>query len=86
MCGTAAPPLSGRGNSPASRRDSARFETPRDWECFDSDTGKDSAREILAYFIPTSATDFRNWKKRPSYQEAFNPLVADLKSSDSKFK
>jgi len=27
----------------------------RDWECFDPDTGKDSAREIRE-FIPTSAT------------------------------
>ena len=34
------------------------FETLRDWECFDGDTGKDSAREIREYFIP----DFSNWK------------------------
>jgi hypothetical protein len=30
----------------------APFETLRDWECFDADTGKDSAREIREYFIP----------------------------------
>jgi uncharacterized protein YjbI with pentapeptide repeats len=35
------------------------FETLRDWECFDSDTGKDSAREIREYFIP----DFSRWKE-----------------------
>ena len=32
------------------------FETLRDWECFDAHTGKDSAREIREFFIPTSAT------------------------------
>jgi hypothetical protein len=33
------------------------FETLRDWECFDADTGKDSAREIREYYIP----DFSDW-------------------------
>jgi len=56
----------------------APFETLRDWECFDADTGKDSAREIREYFIP----DFSKWKNHNSYQEAFNRLVADLKVSD----
>ena len=51
-----------------------------DWECFDGDTGKDCAREIREYFTP----DFSNWKNNDSYQEAFNRLIADLKSSDSK--
>jgi TIR domain/Pentapeptide repeats (8 copies) len=58
----------------------APFETLRDWECFDADTGKDSAREIREYFIP----DFSNWKNHDSYQEAFQRLVSDLKASDSK--
>jgi hypothetical protein len=44
----------------------APFETLRDWECFDADTGKDSAREIREYFIP----DFSNWKNHDSYQDA----------------
>ena len=35
------------------------FSTLRDWECFDADTGKDSAREIREYFIP----DFSRWKE-----------------------
>jgi hypothetical protein len=60
----------------------APFETLRDWECFDADTGKDSAREIREYFIP----DFSNWKNHDSYQEAFQRLLTDLKASDAKPK
>ena len=56
------------------------FETLRDWECFDGDTGKDSAREIREYFIP----DFSNWKDHDSYQTAFQRLVRDLKAEASK--
>ncbi len=51
------------------------FEALRDWECFDADAGKDSAREIREYFIP----DFSNWKEHDSYQTAFQRLVKDLK-------
>jgi hypothetical protein len=50
------------------------FEDLRDWECFDSDTGKDSAREIREYFIP----DFSDWKNHDHYQKAFDQLVKDL--------
>jgi len=53
------------------------FEALRDWECFDGDTGKDSAREIREYFIP----DFSHWKKHNSYRVAFDRLVKDLKQS-----
>jgi uncharacterized protein YjbI with pentapeptide repeats len=60
----------------------APFETLRDWDCFDADTGKDSAREIREYFIP----DFSNWKNHDSYREAFQRLIIDLKASDSKPK
>jgi uncharacterized protein YjbI with pentapeptide repeats len=60
----------------------APFETLRDWECFDADTGKDSAREIREYFIP----DFSNWKDHDSYQAAFQRLISDLKASDTKPK
>ena len=38
-----------------------------DWECFDGDTGKDSAREISEYFIP----DFSSWKDHDSYRRRF---------------
>ncbi len=55
------------------------FETLRDWECFDGDTGKDSAREIREYFIP----DFANWKDHDSYQNGFERLLKDLKSPDA---
>ena len=60
----------------------APIETLRDWECFDADLGKDSAREILQYFIP----DFSHWKDHDSYQEAFQRLISDLKASDAKQK
>jgi uncharacterized protein YjbI with pentapeptide repeats len=56
------------------------FESIREWECFDADTGKDSAREIREFFIP----DFSNWKNHDSYQEAFERLITDLKVSDAK--
>jgi hypothetical protein len=55
------------------------FETLRDWECFDADAGKDSAREIREYFIP----DFSNCKNRDSYQQAFERLLKDLTAEKS---
>jgi len=55
------------------------FETIRDWECFDGDTGKDSAREIREFFIP----DFSDWKDHGRYQEAFERLLQDLKAGKS---
>jgi hypothetical protein len=52
------------------------FEALRDWECFDADTGKDSARELREYFIP----DFSRWKDHDAYQQAFERLLRDLKA------
>jgi len=52
------------------------FETLKNWECFDADTGKDSAREIREYFIP----DFSDWKNHDSYQKALKGLLKDLKA------
>jgi uncharacterized protein YjbI with pentapeptide repeats len=52
------------------------FEAVRDWQCFDADTGKDSAREIREFFIP----DFSNWKNYNAYQVAFQRLLRDLKA------
>jgi hypothetical protein len=49
------------------------FDSLRDWEYFDADTGKDSAREIREYFIP----DFSRWKDHDSYQQAFERLFAE---------
>jgi uncharacterized protein YjbI with pentapeptide repeats len=60
----------------------APFETLRDWECFDGDTGRDLAREIREYFIP----DFSNWKNHDPYQEALRSLIRDLKAEDAKPK
>ena len=54
------------------------FDTVRDWECFDADTGKDSAREIREYFIP----DFSAWKHHESYRTSFERLIKDLQASD----
>jgi uncharacterized protein YjbI with pentapeptide repeats len=54
----------------------APFAALRDWECFDADTGKDSAREIREYFIP----DFSNWKNHDSYREGFKRLLKALKT------
>jgi hypothetical protein len=51
------------------------FEAVRNWECFDADMGKDSAREIGEFFIP----DFSNWKDFDTYQKAFQRLLRDLK-------
>jgi hypothetical protein len=58
------------------------FEMIRDWECFDADTGKDSAKEIREYFIP----DFCNWKNHDECQKGFERLLSDLKSENKTFK
>ncbi len=55
----------------------APFSAIRDWEAFDADTGKDSAREIREYFIP----DFSNWKNQDSYEKAFGRLLKDLRAT-----
>jgi uncharacterized protein YjbI with pentapeptide repeats len=57
----------------------APFTALRDWECFDADTGKDSAREIREYFIP----DFSNWKDHDSYQRALARLIKDLSAGST---
>jgi uncharacterized protein YjbI with pentapeptide repeats len=56
------------------------FKALRNWECFDADTGKDSAREIREYFIP----DFSAWKDHDSYQKAFDRLLRALKKAETK--
>ncbi len=50
------------------------FQTIRIWEYFDSDIGKDSAREIREFHIP----DFSNWKDHDDYKLAFDRLLRDL--------
>ena len=60
----------------------APFSKIREWKCFDADTGKDSALEIRAYYMP----DFNNWRDHESYQRAFEKLLRDLKAEDSATK
>ena len=52
------------------------FDRIRDWECFDADTGKDSAKESREYFIP----DFSDWKIQESYRIAFRRLISDIRA------
>jgi hypothetical protein len=54
------------------------FQAIRDWECFDADAGKDSAREIREYFIP----DFSEWKEHEKYKKALAKLLRDLKAGE----
>lgn len=56
------------------------FEDIQHWECFDADTGIDSAKEIREYFIP----DFSNWKDHDQYKKAFERLLKDLKAETEK--
>lgn len=47
-----------------------------EWECFDADRGKDSAREIREYYVP----DFSLWKTdHDKYSEELGKLLRDLK-------
>jgi hypothetical protein len=54
------------------------FETLRDWECFDADFGKDSAREIREFYVP----DFSRWEDdRDAYLRELDRLLRDLRAS-----
>jgi hypothetical protein len=52
------------------------FNTIREWKYIDSDTGRDIAREIRAFFIP----DFSNWKTGDKYRQAFERLLNDFRA------
>ena len=53
------------------------YQKIQDWEFFDSDSGRDLAREIREYFIP----DFSLWKSdHDAYSKAFERLLRDLKA------
>lgn len=52
------------------------YSSIRDWEYFDADIGKDSAKEIREYFIP----DFTDWKNSTSYKKEFDKLVEALRA------
>ena len=50
----------------------------KEWEYFDSDIGKDSAREIREYHIPT----FTKWKTdQDAYRAEFNKLLKALQGN-----
>jgi hypothetical protein len=54
------------------------YEALQQWECFDADLGKDSAREIREYYIP----DFSEWKHNyEHYRSEFEKLLRDLKAN-----
>jgi hypothetical protein len=55
------------------------FDRLRDWQCFDADTGKDSAREIREYYVP----DFSTWKTdHDAYKRELEKIVAALEAND----
>jgi hypothetical protein len=47
------------------------FETLRDWECFDADTGKDSPGDPGVFH-----TRLQNWKNHDDYKKAFDRTAA----------
>lgn len=50
------------------------FERIREWSAFETETGRDPAREVREYFIP----DFSAWKDEDSYWRASSRLLKDL--------
>ncbi len=51
-----------------------------EWECFDADRGKDSAREVREFYVP----DFSLWKAdHDTYKKEFGKLLRDLKANQS---
>lgn len=50
------------------------YEALREWQCFNGDTGLDSAREIREYYIP----DFSLWEDASTYQRQFSRLLQGL--------
>ncbi len=59
----------------------APFETLRDWECFDAEPGK-----IPPARFASIHPRLQQLEEAQLIPEAFDRLIADLKSSDSKIK
>ena len=55
------------------------MERLKQWESFDADTGRDSAREIREYYIP----DFSEWKDPAVLEAAINQLLDGLRREDA---
>jgi uncharacterized protein YjbI with pentapeptide repeats len=51
------------------------MKTLQEWQCFDTDSGRDIAEEIREYFIP----DFSDWLKPGKFEEEFAKLSEDLR-------
>jgi hypothetical protein len=52
------------------------FKVIREWEYYDSDTGKDLARELREYFIP----DFSRCQDDDAFETNFAKLMRDLQA------
>jgi len=50
------------------------IEVIKSWECFDSDSGIDMAREVRAYYIP----DFSNWKNSTEFEKQVAKVIQAL--------
>ena len=48
----------------------------KEWVSFDSDSGKDMARDVRSFHIP----DFSHWKDHDKFEAEFTKLLRDLKS------
>jgi hypothetical protein len=54
------------------------FESLKNWECFDADIGKDSAREIREYYVP----QFEDWRiDQHRYGQELDKLIKSLERS-----
>jgi hypothetical protein len=51
----------------------------RTWECFDSDTGIDMAKELRSYHIP----DFSNWSDPEAYEQQVSKVVQALRGDEA---
>jgi CheY-like chemotaxis protein len=54
------------------------IEELKRWSLFDSDSGRDIAREIREYFIP----DFTNWRDPDSFERTYLSLLRSLEMRD----
>jgi len=56
------------------------FETIRNWERIDADSGMDIAAEVRSYYIP----DFSDWKNHDSFEKGFERLLRDLRAEEER--
>lgn len=56
------------------------FETIKNWEALDTDTGEDIAEEVRSYHIP----DFSDWKNHDSFEKGFEGLLSDLRAEEKR--